>query len=212
MFSINRVLEAIRDSRGVGINLMRIGIAVVFIWIGAIKLTPYEADSITPFVAHSPVMSFFYKHPDQYKAHMTKEGELVPAQRAWQEANNTYRFADGLGTVELFIGFTTLAGLFDKRIGLVGGALAFLTPFVTLSFLFTTPEAWVPNLGDAQHGFPYIAGPGRLVLKDVCILAGGLLVMSDSAASILADRSRKALGMAPKAVAGTASAGSPARA
>ena len=26
----------------------------------------YEADSITPFVANSPVMAFFYAHPDQY--------------------------------------------------------------------------------------------------------------------------------------------------
>jgi reactive chlorine resistance protein C len=56
-----------------------------------------------------------------------------------------------------------------------------MTPFVTLSFLFTTPEAWVPTLGDAQHGFPYLPGAGRLVIKDVLLLAGGLLVMADSA-------------------------------
>jgi uncharacterized membrane protein YkgB len=50
-----------------------------------------------------------------------------------------------------------------------------------LSFLITTPEAWVPALGDAQHGFPYLSGGGRLVLKDVMLLAGGLLIMADSA-------------------------------
>ncbi|KAF0656708.1 hypothetical protein L245_04480, partial [Salmonella enterica subsp. enterica serovar Worthington str. BCH-4719] len=32
--------------------------------------------------------------------------------------------------------------------------LAFLTPFVTLSFLITTPEAWVMPLGDA-HYWPF---------------------------------------------------------
>ena len=57
----------------------------------------------------------------------------------------------------------------------MGATLAFLTPFVTLSFLITTPEAWVPALGDAQHGFPYLSGAGRLVLKDIALLAGGLL-------------------------------------
>jgi len=63
----------------------------------------------------------------------------------------------------------------------VGATLSFLTAFVTLSFLITTPEAWVPALGDAQHGFPYLSGGGRLVLKDVMLLAGGLLIMADSA-------------------------------
>jgi uncharacterized membrane protein YkgB len=43
---------------------------------------PYEADSITPFVANNPVISLFYKHPDQYQAHLTREGQLVPAERA----------------------------------------------------------------------------------------------------------------------------------
>jgi hypothetical protein len=73
----------------------------------------------------------------------------------------------------LIIGFLVLAGLVSVRLGLAGAVLAFLTPFVTLSFLVTTPEAWVPALGDAQHGFPYLSGAGRLVLKDAVILAGG---------------------------------------
>jgi reactive chlorine resistance protein C len=44
-------------------------------------------------------MSFFYEHPAEYKAHLTREGELKPAERAWQTANNTYGFSDGLGTL-----------------------------------------------------------------------------------------------------------------
>ena len=79
----------------------------------------------------------------------------------------------------------TLAGMVSPRIGFAGAVLSFLTPFVTLSFLFTTPEAWVPALGDAQHGFPYLSGGGRLVLKDVMMLAGALLVMADSARAML---------------------------
>ena len=37
-----------------GIHLVRFGVAIVFLWIGALKFVPYEADSITPFVANSP--------------------------------------------------------------------------------------------------------------------------------------------------------------
>ena len=87
------------------------------------------------------------------------------------------------------IGFLVLAGLVSVRLGLAGAVLAFLTPFVTLSFLVTTPEAWVPALGDAQHGFPYLSGAG-LVLKDTVILAGGWLLVVDGARAILAQMAR----------------------
>ena len=181
-------LTWIAHSDRVGITAMRIAIAVVFLWIGALKFAPYEADSITPFVANSPVMSFFYKHPTDYKAHLTREGELRPADRAWQTVNDTYAFSNGLGTVEVVIGLLTLVGLVSRRWGLLGATLAFLTPFVTLSFLVTTPDAWVPALGDAQHDFPYLSGAGRLVLKDVLLMAGAWLVMADSARALLATR------------------------
>jgi hypothetical protein len=48
----------------------------------------------------------------------------------------------------------------------------------------------VPALGDAQHGFPYLSGAGRLVLKDTVILAGGWLLVVDGARAILAQMAR----------------------
>ncbi|WMT73526.1 reactive chlorine resistance membrane protein RclC [Bradyrhizobium sp. Ash2021] len=174
-------------SNRLGMWTTRLAIAVVFIWIGALKFVPYEADSITPFVANSPVMSFFYNHPKEYKAHLTREGELKAPDREWQTANNTYGFSEGLGTLELTIGFLTLAGFISTRGGLIGASLAFCTPIVTLSFLVTTPEAWVPALGDGAHGFPFLSGAGRLVLKDTVILGGSWLLMVD-AARLLLDR------------------------
>jgi reactive chlorine resistance protein C len=183
-----RPVEWIASCDKLGVQLMRVAIAIVFLWIGALKFVPYEADSITPFVANSPFMSFFYKYPDQYKEHLPHEGELKPIDRAWQVANNSYTFADGLGSVEVLIGLLTLVGVVSRRLGFLGAVLAFLTPFVTLSFLITTPEAWVPALGDVEHGFPYLSGAGRLVLKDVLLVAGGLLVMADSAKALLERR------------------------
>lgn len=179
------------SSARLGIHAMRVAVAVIFLWIGFLKFAPYEADSITPFVANSPVMSFFYQHPRDYKAHLTHEGELKPAERQWQQSNNTYGFSDGLGTLELIIGFLTLSGLVSVRLGLIGATLAFLTPFVTLSFLVTTPEAWVPGLGDLDHGFPFLSGAGRLVLKDVAILAGAWLIIAKSARTLLSRRHGK---------------------
>jgi reactive chlorine resistance protein C len=188
MSKFDSLLTPISRADRIGTNLLRVSIAIVFIWIGLLKFVPFEADSITPMVAHSPFMSFFYKHPEQYKEHMTQEGQLAPAARAWQEENNTYRFGRGLGCVELFIALLVLLNPLSRKIGLVGGLLSFLTPFVTLSFLITTPEAWVPALGDAQHGFPYLSGMGRLIIKDTVILAGGVVIMADSARALLQER------------------------
>ena len=181
-------LQFISKLDTLGTHLMRLAIAVVFLWIGALKFAPYEADSITPFVANSPFMSFFYEHPEDYKAHLTHEGELNAEKRVWQAANNTYICSHGLGLVEILIGLLVLSNPISRRAGLLGGALAFGTPLVTLTFLLTTPEAWVPDLGDDEHGFPFLSGAGRLVLKDLLMLAGALPVMADSARQLLQER------------------------
>lgn len=190
---VSRVMELVASdvSQRIGISAIKIAMAIVFLWIGLLKFVPYEADSITPFVANSPLMSFFYANPHDYAAHLTHEGVLDPAKRAWQEANHTYAFSKGLGVVELVIGGLVLSGLFWKRTGLAGAVLSFLTCFVTLSFLVTTPEVWVPALGDAAHGFPYLSGGGRLVLKDTVILAGAWLVIVDTVRALLRERSSR---------------------
>jgi uncharacterized membrane protein YkgB len=183
--SFQSALQKASTLDSLGIHLIRIAVAIVFIWIGALKFVPYEADSITPFVANSPVMSFFYEHPTEYKEHLTHEGQLDPAKRAWQTQNHTYAFSDGLGTVEILIGLMVLSYAVSRRLGMAGAILAFLTPLVTLSFLITTPEAWVSNIGDAQYGFPYLSGGGRLVLKDLLMLAGAVVMIADSARKLL---------------------------
>jgi uncharacterized membrane protein YkgB len=184
MAYFDTILVWLIRSERLGYAAMRVAIAIVFLWIGAVKFVPYEADSITPFVANNPVLSLFYRHPEQYKAHLTREGELIPAQRDWQRANGTYAFSDGLGVVETTIGLLVLAGFVSVPWGAAGALLAFLTSLVTLSFLVTTPEAWVPALGDAQHGFPFPSGGGRLVLKDVMLLAGAFILMVQSAKAL----------------------------
>ncbi|PHP39803.1 DUF417 family protein, partial [Salmonella enterica] len=105
---------------------------------------------ITLFVENSPFMSFFYEHPDEYRQHLTHEGELQPEERALQTANNPSAFSDGLGVVVLIIAALVLANPVSRWLGLAGGLLAFLSPFVPLSFLITPPEVWVMPLCDAH--------------------------------------------------------------
>ena len=163
------------------IHFLRISIFVVMAWIGGLKSFQYEADGIVPFVANSPLMSFFYHHPHEYAQYKNKEGEVVVKNIVWHQKNGTYVFAHVLGTVIVVIGVMTLLGIWLPTVGMVGGLLTFGMSLVTLSFLITTPEVCVPDLGGPDHGFPYLAAAGRLVIKDIIMMAAGLVVAADNA-------------------------------
>ena len=166
----------------VGTTLLRLGLIVVLVWIGGLKFANYEADSIVPLVANSPLMKFFYHHPaPEYRAYMNKEGELVPAHRAWQESNGTYMFSHLLGAVIIALGLLIATHWGFPQYATVGSALLVLMSCTTLSFLVTTPEAWVPAAGDAAHGFPFLSGGGRLIIKDSIMLGAAVTTMADSA-------------------------------
>lgn len=167
--------------------MLRLGLVVVLVWIGALKAAPYEADGIVPFVANSPLMSFFLEQDaPEYREYMNKEGELIAENREWHAQNGTYRFAHGLGAVIVLLGLLVAAHWWRPEVGAVGSFLVVGMSVVTLSFLVTTPETWVPSLGDAHHGFPYLSGRGRLVVKDLIMLGAALVTMADSAARYLA--------------------------
>ena len=100
MNTINKLFELAARLDRVGVAVTRIGLVVVLVWIGGLKAFKYEDEGIVPFVANSPLMSFFYKAPaGEYRQHMNREGELVPANREWHRQNGTYLFAYGLGSV-----------------------------------------------------------------------------------------------------------------
>ena len=183
------------------INLIRIAVFIVMAWIGGLKVFQYEADGIVPFVTNSPFMSFFYQNSGktalndkgetvaEYTLYKNPEGKTVQKNIEWHKENNTYFFSYGLGTVIVMIGLFVLLGIWFPKIGIWGGMLTFGMSLITLSFLITTPEVYVPNIGGdfptPQYGFPYLSGAGRLVLKDVIMLAAGLIIASDSARKML---------------------------
>ena len=172
--------------KSVGLNLIRVAILIVFVWIGGLKFAHYEADGIVPFVANSPFMSFFYaKEAPEYKEYKNKEGELVLKNRAWHESNRTYTFSYGVGCLIMSIGILVFLGMFSPKIGIFGELLCIIMTIGTLSFLITTPECWVPDLGSGEHGFPLLSGAGRLVIKDTVILAGAITLLADSAGKLL---------------------------
>ncbi|AYL95376.1 DUF417 family protein [Mucilaginibacter celer] len=164
-----------------GKNLTRLAIVIIFLWIGGLKFFTYEADGIVPFVANSPFMSFFYKNPSEYKKHLNKEGELIATNHLWQTDNRTYLFSKGLGIFLVLMAVLVALYKVAPISSMIASMLIILLTAGTLSFLITTPESWVPRLGDADWGFPFLSARGRLVLKDIAIMGGAMITMSESA-------------------------------
>jgi uncharacterized membrane protein YkgB len=185
---MRKLIELASRMDKVGVTVTRLGLIVVLLWIGGLKAFRYEADGIVPFVANSPLMNFFYADGENYKAHKNPEGVLHAENRAWHEANRTYEFAYGLGTVIVIFGLLLCLHPWLPQMAAVGSFLVFVMSLVTLSFLITTPECWVPPLGDAQYGFPYLSGAGRLVIKDAIMIGAALVTMADSATAYLRKR------------------------
>ena len=183
---MQKLFQFAANLQDTGLHLSRLSLIIVLVWIGGLKAFPYEANGIVPFVANSPFMSFFYNSdaPD-YKKHMNKEGELKPENVAWHEANNTYKFSYALGFVIVMIGVLIATYPVWPGVSAFGSFLAFGMSLVTLSFLVTTPETWVQPLGDLHHGFPYLSGAGRLVIKDVIMLGASVATMAQAARKYL---------------------------
>ncbi|WP_337657609.1 DUF417 family protein [Alistipes sp.] len=182
-------LKIAAGSQRLGLGMIRVAILIIFVWIGGLKFWNYEAEGIVPFVANSPFMSFFYNEKaPEYRQYKLPEGSFDAAKHEWHVKNNTYGFSHGLGLLIMSIGLLTFFGFFSRRVGLVGELLAIVMTLGTLSFLATTPEVWVPDLGSGEYGFPLLSGAGRLVIKDTAILAGAVVLLSDTARRLLERR------------------------
>ena len=201
---MQKFLQALAGSQKYFVNYVSVAIFIVMAWIGGLKVVQYEADGIVPFVTNSPFFSYMYSKKEivdngkgkmvaEYNLHKNPEGLVVPKNIEWHKQNGTYAVSYLIGAMICTIGTLVLLGIWFPKLGLVGGLLTFGMSIVTLSFLITTPETWVPNLGNPalgitespNHGFPYLSGAGRLVLKDIIMSAAGLIVASNAARRIL---------------------------
>jgi uncharacterized membrane protein YkgB len=145
----NRVIRRLDHA---GKFVLRYGLALVLLWIGAMKFTEYEATGIQPLVENSFLLRWVYS--------------LFSVQM----------FAALLGIFEIVIGLLIALRPIAPKPSAVGSALAAIMFLVTLSFLFTTP-GWEPSLG----GFPALSVvPGQFVLKDIVFLGAALWATTDA--------------------------------
>ena len=140
------------DMSRIGRYLTLYGLVLVFIWIGMMKFTAYEAGAIEGLVASSPLMSWLYAIFDQRGA------------------------ANLIGSVEIGAAVLLATRPWSALAGALGAALVAITTMVTLTFLFSAP-GWEPSLG----GFPALSVvPGQFLLKDVVLLGAALWLLGDA--------------------------------
>jgi uncharacterized membrane protein YkgB len=129
-----------------GLHIARYGVALVLIWIGAMKFTAYEAGAIEPLVANSPLMSWLY------------------AVFSVQATSNL------IGVAEIVAGVLIAVRRWSAMACSLGSLMAIATFVITLTFLFSTP-GWEPSLG----GFPALSvAPGQFILKDAVLLGAAV--------------------------------------
>lgn len=136
----------------IGRAVVLYGLALVFIWIGSMKFTAYEANAIKGLIASSPLMSWLYVVLD------------------------VRGVAYLIGTVEVATGLLLAFRPWNPVAGAFGGFLAVATTATTLTFLFSAP-GWEASLG----GFPALSVvPGQFLLKDIVLFGAGLVVLGTS--------------------------------
>lgn len=136
---------------GLGIHVTRYGLAIVMIWIGAMKFTSYEAEGIQPLVANSPLMSWLY------------------------DVMSVQAFSNLLGVAEVTVGLMIALRPISAKVSAIG-SLATVPMFLgTLSFIFSTP-GWESTLG-----FPALSVvPGQFLLKDLVLLGAALMTAGEA--------------------------------
>lgn len=84
---------------------------------------------------------------------MNPEGAVRAGEPRGDQANGAYTFAYGLGTVIVVYGLLLCLHPWYPQAAALGSFLIVVMSFVTLSFLITTPESWVPALATGSTDF-----------------------------------------------------------
>ncbi len=137
-------------SRAAGL-LLRYGLVLLILWIGAFKFTPTEARAIEPLLAASPFLSWLL------------------AVAGVEGASKV------IGTAEIAIAVLLALRPIAPRVSLAGSFAAIGMFLTTLSFLITTPNSWA-----VVDGLLIPAGGGFFILKDLVLLGAALWTAADA--------------------------------
>ncbi|WP_439183118.1 DUF417 family protein [Carboxylicivirga taeanensis] len=132
--------------------IFRYGLAVVFIWLGLMKLKNSEANYLRDVLSNSSLFSWMLKYI------------------------TAYAFTQVVAYLQILIGVMLALKPVARKLSLVGGVLATVILFLSVTMLFTSGYVWL-----APYGFPELSKLGQSILKDVVLLGAAMWCVGDSA-------------------------------
>ncbi len=136
----------------VGQFLLRYGLAIVFIWLGLLKLKNSEADYMGEVLSNSSVFGGLLKY-------------VTP-----------YAFSQIVAYLQMAIGLLIALKPVGRKISFVGSLVAVVVLLLSVTMLFTSGYVW-----QTGYGFPELSKLGQSILKDVVLLGAAAWCAGDSA-------------------------------
>src|SRR5580704_10081330 len=130
-------------------HLVRAAMVFTFFIFGYQKWFSFEAQQITPFIAHSPLVFW-----------------LIPA-------FGVRGASFFLGSTEWLFGTLILLGYWNAKLGVLGALGSIVTFLGTVSIIPFLPDAWAAEAG----GFPAMYLPAAFLVKDFLFLAASFYLL-----------------------------------
>lgn len=136
-----------------GIGVLRYGLVGILLFFGSFKFTAVEAQGIQPLVSNSPLMSWMYS--------------ILSVQAV----------SNVIGTTELIFAVLIATRAFNATLSAIGSIGAIGMLLTTLSFLVTTPGAWMSVPG---FPLPVTSDIGAFLIKDLFLLGGAIVTAGEA--------------------------------
>ena len=130
-------------------HLIRAVMVFTFYIFSYQKWFSFEAEQITPFISHSPLVFW-----------------LIPV-------FGVRGAAFFLGTTETLFGTLILLGFWSRRLGMLGALGSIVTFLGTVTIIPLLPNAWAAEAG----GFPAMYLPVAFLMKDFLFLAASFYLL-----------------------------------
>lgn len=137
----------------IGIGVLRYGLVAILLYYGFAKFFLFEAKGIEPLVSNSPLMSWMYS------------------------VGSVQAVSNVIGSTEIIFAVLIALRFFNARLSALGSIGAIVMTLTTLTFLFSTPGAFV---GVPGFPLPVTSGTGGFLIKDIFLLGASIVTAGEA--------------------------------
>jgi uncharacterized membrane protein YkgB len=154
-------------------HLVRTSMVIIFLFFGYQKWFEYEAQTLIPYIANGPLISWMYPVFGIRGA-------------SWF-----------LGVSEWLFGALLFLGFWNKKLGILGALGSCVSFIMTVTIIPFMPGGWAASAG----GFPAMTGNVPFLMKDLVLFAASFYLLKQDVMrmSLSADSAKAYLGLSKNA-------------